>query len=201
MPRSVPSLAAYRRKRNLKRSGEPSGQGRRRTARRPRFVIQEHAASTDHFDFRLEVDGVLRSWAVPKGPSVDPREKRLAVATEDHPLEYANFEGVIPEGEYGAGRVLVWDRGTYANMSHDDEGRRQDIASALEHGHATFYLHGKKLQGGFSLTRIRADRDGQWLLVKTADEFADARRRPVSSQPESVKSGKKIGQLRLGSNS
>jgi DNA ligase D-like protein (predicted 3'-phosphoesterase) len=200
--RKVLSLDAYRRKRNLRRSGEPSGQTHRRPHRN-RFVIQQHAASTEHFDFRLEVNGVLKSWAVPKGPSVDPRDKRLAVATEDHPLEYANFEGVIPEGEYGAGRVLVWDRGTYANLSHDEHGRRMDMSKALERGHVTVLLHGKKLQGGFSLTRFRGNRtgqneDGEWLLEKSADEFADARRRPVSSQPESVKSGKRISQLSPG---
>ena len=107
---------SYRRKRDFKRTPEPPG-GRRRSGETPMFVIQEHDASTHHFDVRLELDGVLKSWAVPKGPSTDPREKRLAIATEDHPLHYADFEGMIPAGEYGAGTVIVWDRGRYDNIT------------------------------------------------------------------------------------
>ena len=191
---SVRSLDAYRRKRSLRRSGEPAA-ARRGGGRKPRFVVQQHDASTEHYDFRLEADGVLKSWAVPKGPSVDPRDKRLAVATEDHPLEYANFEGVIPQGENGAGRVIVWDNGFFHNRTHDRDGRPVDAATAIERGHIAVELHGKKLRGGFSLTRIRGRGGGQWMLVKSADEFADARRHPVRTQPESVKSGKRITQL------
>jgi DNA ligase D-like protein (predicted 3'-phosphoesterase) len=193
------SLGEYRKKRDLSRSGEPHGGGADsggRRGRRPRFVVQQHDASTGHFDFRLEADGVLKSWAVPKGPSVDPRDKRLAVATEDHPLEYADFEGVIGPGQYGAGKVLVWDRGYYVNRSHDADGRPVAAAAAIGRGHVTFDLHGRKLRGRYSLTQMRGR--GQWLLVKSDDEFADSRRRPVSSQPESVKSGKRIGELSGG---
>jgi DNA ligase D-like protein (predicted 3'-phosphoesterase) len=195
--RRVASLAEYRRKRHLSRSGEPgAGQpaggpqrrGRQRDGprRRPRFVIQQHAASTGQFDFRLEVAGVLKSWAVPKGPSTDPRDKRLAVATQDHPLGYANFEGVIRSGEYGTGQVSVWDRGFFVNRSHDRQGRPVEVEAALERGHLTFELHGKKLRGGYSLTHMRGRGGDQWLLVKAADDLADARRRPVSTQSASV---------------
>jgi DNA ligase D-like protein (predicted 3'-phosphoesterase) len=192
--RPARTLSEYRRKRNFGRSGEPAGTRGRRGGR-PRFVIQRHDASTEHYDFRLEADGVLKSWAVPKGPSADPGDKRLAVATEDHPLEYAGFEGVIAPGEYGAGAVIVWDRGHYVNRSHDADGRPVAAAAAIERGHISFDLHGRKLRGRYSLTRMRRRGKGQWLLVKADDEFADRRRNPVASQPESVKSGKRIGEL------
>ncbi len=159
------------------------------TRKAPRFVIQHHAASTDHYDFRLEIDGVLASWAVPKGPSTNPKDKRMARRTEDHPMEYEDFEGVIPEGEYGAGRVIVWDRGTYTN-----EGKH-DIADALKRGHLSFRLDGEKLRGGYALTRFRTGKDEAWLLVKKSDEDADARRKPVRSQPESVLSGRTLDEL------
>src|SRR5699024_1256711 len=137
----------------------------------------------DHYDFRLEIDGVLASWAVPKGPSTNPKDKRLARRTEDHPLEYETFEGVIPAGEYGAGEVTVWDRGTYTNDSDHDMGE------ALQGGHLSFRLHGEKLRGGYVLTRMRSGDDESWLLIKRKDSDADARRKPVRSQPESVLSG------------
>src|SRR6266545_6832263 len=126
-------LKRYRAKRDFRKTKEPSGKGkrRRRKKREPIFVIQKHDARTLHYDFRLEVDGVLKSWAVPKGPSTDPREKRLAMPTEDHPMEYARFEGVIPEGEYGAGPVIVWDRGVYENRSVDKRGRKLSVSKAV----------------------------------------------------------------------
>jgi len=153
-----------------------------------RFVIQQHAASTLHFDFRLEVEGVLRSWAVPKGPSTDPREKRLAMQVEDHSLDYGDFEGVIGEG-YGAGRVIVWDAGSYRPLTDGSE------AKALDNGHLSFWLEGKKLRGGWTLRRTHAGDKPQWLLIKRRDEEADARRNPVSTQPESVLSGRTIDDL------
>ena len=152
------------------------------------FVIQKHAATSLHYDFRLEVDGTLRSWAVPKGPSTDPRDKRLAMEVEDHSLEWGSFEGVIESG-YGAGRVIVWDRGTYRPLTDGP------FDSALDAGHASFWLEGEKLQGGWSLRRIRGGSKPQWLLVKRRDEHADARRRPTSTQPESVVSGRLIEDL------
>jgi DNA ligase D-like protein (predicted 3'-phosphoesterase) len=155
-----------------------------------RFVIQKHAARTLHYDFRLEVDGVLRSWAVPKGPSTDPREKRLAVEVEDHALAYGDFEGVIGESAYGAGAVIVWDAGTYRNL---DEER--SMAGALAAGHAKVWLEGEKLRGGWTLQRTHAGAKPQWLLIKRRDEGADARRNPQSTQPESVRSGRTIEEV------
>lgn len=187
------STKTYRQKRNLSRSGEPSG-GKRRPGKKPVFVIQEHDASTLHYDFRLEADGVLKSWAVPKGLSTDPRKKRLAIRTEDHPLDYADFEGVIPEGEYGGGTVIVWDRGTHENITKQND-EPITIDDALEHGHVVVRLHGKKLKGGYALQRIESGKNEQWLIIKVDDEEADARRNPVSTQPESVISGKTVKQL------
>jgi DNA ligase D-like protein (predicted 3'-phosphoesterase) len=154
----------------------------------PRFVIQKHAASTLHYDFRLEVDGVLRSWAVPRGPSTDPRDKRLAVEVEDHSLEYGDFEGTIGGG-YGAGAVIVWDAGTYRVLGDED------AAQALDAGHLSFWLDGEKLSGGYTLHRTRGGGKPQWLLIKRRDEEADGDD-PVESRPESVLSGRTIEDLR-----
>ncbi|MEQ9037866.1 MAG: DNA polymerase ligase N-terminal domain-containing protein [Silicimonas sp.] len=185
---------SYSAKRNLDKSGEPAADG---PARSPgdgtAFVIQKHDASTLHYDFRLEVDGVLASWAVPKGPSTDPREKRLAIRTEDHPLDYADFEGVIPKGEYGAGTVLIWDRGRYENITEKDDGLRP-MAQALKEGHVLVRLDGRKLSGGYALQRIDDDKD-QWLLIKMDDNDADARRNPTSTEPCSVASGRRIEEI------
>lgn len=158
----------------------------------PSFVIQKHRATTLHYDFRLEVDGVLKSWVVPKGPSTDPGVKRLAIMTDDHPVEYAGFEGTIPQGEYGAGTVIVWDKGTYSNLK---EGNSPSVSDGIVNGHITFRLEGQKLKGGYSLTRFGRGEGKQWLLVKMDDEEADARRNPVSTEPESVVSGKTVEDL------
>lgn len=165
-------------------------------AKNPLFVVQQHDASTLHWDFRIEVGGVLKSWALPKGPSTNPKDKRLAVATEDHPLDYADFEGVIPEGEYGAGTVIVWDAGPFKNITEDDDGQEVPIAKALKQGHAEVWLEGKKLRGGYALVhaKLRGD-EKNWLLVKMNDEGADARRRPVRTEPESVLSGRTNDQV------
>jgi DNA ligase D-like protein (predicted 3'-phosphoesterase) len=152
----------------------------------PRFVIQKHAATSLHYDFRLEVDGTLRSWAVPKGLSTDPRVKRLTVEVEDHQLAHAEFEG--PTG--GRGAVIIWDAGTYRNL--DDE---RTMAESISDGHVKFWLHGHKLTGGWTLQRTRGGAKPQWLVIKRCDEYADARRNPQSTQPASVKSGRTIEQL------
>lgn len=185
-------LEEYRRKRDFRKTKEPRGEGQGKKGRR--FVIQKHAASSLHYDFRLEAEGVLKSWAVPKGPSTDPRDKRLAVPTEDHPLDYRDFEGVIPEGEYGAGAVIVWDRGTYRNLTEDD-GEEVPVGEAIERGHLKLWLEGEKLRGGYALTRIGKGKDVRWLLVKMDDEEADARRNPVSTQPGSVLTGRTVEEV------
>ena len=181
-------LSEYRARRNTRRSGEPSGARRRRGG--SRFVVQRHDASSLHFDFRLQIGDVLASWAVPKGPSLDPRDKRLATRTEDHPLDYADFEGVIQAGEYGAGTVIVWDTGDYENRT-EDNGKPVPVEAALESGHIKFELHGEKLTGEFALThtKMRGD-DRKWILVKIDDAGADRRRKPTASQNESVLSGR-----------
>jgi DNA ligase D-like protein (predicted 3'-phosphoesterase) len=159
-------------------------------ARQPIFVVQQHAARSMHYDFRLEVDGVLASWAVPRGPSTDPREKRLAVEVEDHSLGYHDFEGVIGERSYGAGAVIVWDTGTYENIAEDESMRE-----ALERGHVSVWLHGEKLRGGYTLQRTAGGAKPKWLLVKRRDEEADARRNPVSTEPRSVLSGRTVEEV------
>ena len=155
-------------------------------ARKPVFVIQKHDASSLHYDFRLEVDGVMKSWAVPKGPSLDPADKRLAMEVDDHPMSWNEFEGRIPKGSYGAGTVIVWDRGTYANE------REETMAEALDAGRATFRLEGEKLRGSWSLRRTG---DRKWLLVKKKDEDADPAANPVADRPESVVSGRTNDQV------
>ncbi|EPX76679.1 DNA polymerase ligase N-terminal domain-containing protein [Salipiger mucosus] len=185
-------LSRYRDKRDFSRSSEPRGSAGG-GSNRPLFVIQKHDASSLHYDVRLEVDGVLRSWAVPKGPSTDPREKRLAIATEDHPLDYADFEGVIPESDYGGGTVLIWDRGPYENITEKEDGLRP-MSEALEAGHALVWLEGEKLSGGYAFQRIDDEKD-QWLMVKMDDEAADARRNPVSTEPLSAVSGRDLDEI------
>ncbi len=187
-------LEECRARRDFRSTGEPRGSQGGGERKGPIFVIQKHQASTLHYDFRLEVEGVLRSWAVPKGPSTDPRDKRLALPTEDHPLEYADFEGVIPEGEYGAGAVLVWDTGAYRNLKQRG-GREVPVACALAEGRAEVWLEGKKLQGGYALIRTGSGEPGRWLLVKMKGHGADARRNPVGTQPESVLSGRTLEEI------
>ena len=137
------------------------------------FVIHKHFASRLHFDLRLELDGVLKSWALPKGPSINPKDKRLAVMVEDHPLEYKDYEGIIPEGNYGAGKVYIWDHGTYHALDTDDKQQSSRILrEGLEKGHMTFILNGEKLKGEFALIRLKKASPKDWLLIKKNDEFA-----------------------------
>jgi DNA ligase D-like protein (predicted 3'-phosphoesterase) len=187
-------LKNYKDKRNFSKTPEPQN-SYRKSSRKPIFVIQQHAASHMHFDFRLEMEGVLASWAVPRGPSTDPRHRRLAVRTEDHPLDYADFEGRIPPGEYGAGTVIVWDTGHYESIS-SKQGKEIALDEALNGGHAKIRLFGKKLKGGYALihTRMRGD-DRNWLLVKENDEYADPDRNPVSEEPQSVLSGRTVKEM------
>lgn len=188
------SLKEYRKKRDFKKTSEPSKSKKSSKKSGNIFVIQKHDASKLHYDFRLKIGKALKSWAVPKGPSTDPGEKRLAVATEDHPISYADFEGVIPEGEYGAGTVMVWDKGTYKNLKEDD-GKKKSMNKSYKDGHITVWLKGKKLKGGYSLIRTGKKSDSRWLLVKMDDNEADARRNPVSSEKKSVKSDRTMKQI------
>jgi bifunctional non-homologous end joining protein LigD len=166
------ALEEYRKKRKFQETPEPAGREKpRRSGKRPIFVVQEHQATRLHYDFRLEIGGVLASWAVPKGPSMNPSDKRLAIRTEDHPIEYADFEGIIPAGHYGAGTVMVWDKGTY---EADPDG---SAAEQLAEGELKFTLHGQKLKGGFALIRAKTRLAGRsasetWLLIKRKDEHA-----------------------------
>jgi bifunctional non-homologous end joining protein LigD len=169
--RSVPAdlsqfgrLAEYNRKRHFGVTPEPQGKLGRQKRKSLEFVVQKHRASRLHYDFRLEHDGVMLSWAVPKGPSTDPANKRFAMQTEDHPIEYNQFEGVIPEGEYGGGTVMIWDRGTW-------EPEAEDVEKALAKGDLKFKLNGKKLRGSWVLVRMRPR---QWLLIKHRDTSASA---------------------------
>jgi DNA ligase D-like protein (predicted 3'-phosphoesterase) len=187
-------LKEYRSKRDLRKTPEPSG-GNQRRGQKPIFVIQKHDARNLHYDFRLEVDGALASWAVPKGPSTDPNDKRLAIHVEDHPLDYADFEGVIPEGLYGAGTVLVWDRGTYRNIMEEKDDPLT-MHESIEAGHVEVWLEGEKLRGGFALVKMKGREDNQWLLVKMKDKEADARRNPISTEPHSVLSGASLDEIR-----
>ena len=200
MAGSEDKLATYKEKRDFRKTAEP-GEGEVEfdwADERPIFVIQKHAASSLHYDLRIEVDGVLESWAVPKGPSTDPSVKRLAIPTEDHPLAYADFEGVIPEDEYGGGTVLVWDRCSYRNLKEPegDEEEPKSLSRQLEEGHATIWLKGEKISGGYTLIRTGKGDDARWLLIKMDDEEADARRNPTSTEPKSVKSGRTLDEIR-----
>jgi len=180
-------LQEYRRKRRFTETPEPPGAGPGGAAGRPRFVVQEHHARSVHWDLRLEMEGTLRSWAVPKGPSLDPADKRLAVLVEDHPLEYGEFEGVIPPGNYGAGTVMVWDRGTY-------ECREGDPAEAFRRGKLTLVFFGSKLRGEFHFVRTKRNNGRDWLLFKGKDEFAVTGYAPSGAL--SVKSGRPIEEIR-----
>ena len=190
-------LDEYRKKRDFSETPKPAGHTRSQRRRRI-FVVQKHDASRLHYDFRLEINSVLVSWAVPKGPSLNPADKRLAIRTEDHPLEYADFEGVIPEGQYGAGTVMVWDNGTYEvsnGLSADQQLARGEIKAVL---------HGRKLRGGFVLIQTgkrsaEPSQKKQWLLIKHRDEYADSSWSIESVELDrSVLTGRTLKEIELG---
>ena len=187
-----PTLDAYRKKRRFDVTPEPAGEGtgRRRSRAALTYVIQKHRASHLHYDFRLEWAGTLLSWAVPKGPSLDPSVKRLAMRVEDHPLEYAAFEGTIPRGEYGGGTVMVWDRGTW-------EPEQADVDASLAKGDLKFTLHGRKLRGSWVLVRTRGFGGrgrSSWLLIKHRDAFASTRD-VTETEAESVVSHRLLAEI------
>jgi bifunctional non-homologous end joining protein LigD len=191
-------LAEYRRKRDFSKTEEPAG-GAARSGKKLAFVIQKHAASHLHYDLRLELDGVMKSWAVPKGPSLDPSVKRLAMEVEDHPIEYNAFEGTIPKGEYGGGTVMLWDRGTYSYGGTDP-----DPAGGLRQGYAKgdfkFVLHGKRLRGSWVLVRTRRGERGrsQWLLIKHRDEYGVPDSDVTAEHQTSVATGRSMEEIAGG---
>jgi len=189
---SKDKLKEYKKKRDFDKTVEPEGNSKSKK-RKNIFVIQKHDASNLHYDFRIEMDGILKSWAVPKGPSTDKSEQRLAMLTEDHPLDYADFEGIVPEDEYGGGTVIVWDYGKYENLREEKED--MSVADSFEDGKIEIYLKGKKLIGGYVLINTGGDDYKRWLLKKMDDNEADARRNPVSSEPKSALSGKKLEEI------
>ena len=191
-------LAEYRQKRDFSRTAEPSG-GRARASQKLAFVIQKHAASHLHYDLRLELDGVMKSWAVPKGPSLDPSVKRLAMQVEDHPIEYNSFEGTIPKGEYGGGTVMLWDRGTYSYGGANPDPL-DGLRGGLKKGDFKFVLKGKRLQGSWVLVRTRSDSRGkpQWLLIKHKDEYAEPGSDVTAEHLTSVASGRTMEEIAGG---
>jgi bifunctional non-homologous end joining protein LigD len=193
MAKAGENLKKYRSKRNFDVTSEPAGGERRSTVSRTAllYVIQKHQASHLHYDFRLEWNGILLSWAIPKGPSLDPSVKRLAAAVEDHPIEYGDFEGVIPEGEYGGGTVMLWDRGTWTPED-------PDVDAALRKGELKFTLNGKKLKGSWVLVRTKGGYGGagkpQWLLIKHRDQYASADD-VLTKRPRSVVSNRLLADI------
>jgi len=185
-------LEPYKKKRDFTKTPEPKPKVKKSKTGHI-FVVQKHNASHLHYDFRLEINGVLVSWAIPKGPSLDPSVKRLAIQTEDHPFDYAHFEGVIPEG-YGAGTVMVWDTGTYENIKMHN-GKLVPIEESLKNGQIEVFLNGKKLKGGFVLIRTNFGGKQTWLFKKIDDEYADARRNPVKTQDKSVLTNRTTAQI------
>jgi bifunctional non-homologous end joining protein LigD len=166
------ALTLYNKKRNFKETAEPQGKVKK-SASKLIFVVQRHKASRLHYDFRFELDGVLKSWAVPKGPSLNPKDKRLAMMVEDHPYDYKDFAGIIPEGNYGAGIVEIWDNGTYADIENSPEEKAEkNIRAGLKAGNLKFQLFGKKLKGEFALVKLKGKEDNSWLLIKHNDEYA-----------------------------
>jgi bifunctional non-homologous end joining protein LigD len=166
------ALTLYTKKRNFKETSEPAGKVKK-SASKLSFVVQRHKATQLHYDFRLELDGVLKSWAVPKGPSLNPKDKRLAMMVEDHPYDYKNFAGEIPKGNYGAGIVEIWDEGTYADIDNSSKDIAvKKIRAGLKEGNLKFQLFGKKLKGEFALVKLKGNEDNSWLLIKHNDDYA-----------------------------
>jgi bifunctional non-homologous end joining protein LigD len=189
------SLSEYNAKRDFTRTAEPAGTVPKARRKALQFVIQKHAASHLHFDFRLELDGVMKSWAVPKGPSLDPSVRRLAMEVEDHPISYNTFEGTIPQGEYGGGTVMLWDRGTY---EADDGGGADSLRRGYEKGELRFVMHGKRLKGGFVLARLRRPGRPQWLLIKRRDDHVDVDHDITAEQTTSVVTKRTMEQISSG---
>jgi len=193
--RKTAPLGEYNAKRDFRRTAEPAGKVPKPRGKTLHFVIQKHAASHLHYDFRLELDGVMKSWAVPKGPSLDPSVRRLAMEVEDHPIAYNTFEGTIPQGEYGGGTVMLWDRGTYEAA---DDGGAAALRRGYEKGELRFVMHGKRLRGGFVLARLRRPGRPQWLLIKRRDGYADPERDVTAEETTSITTNRTMDQIAEG---
>lgn len=190
------SLSLYKKKRSFKETPEPEGKKKLALKEGLKFVVQKHVASRLHYDFRLEMDGVLKSWAVPKGPSLNPQDKRLAMMVEDHPYDYRSFEGTIPEGNYGAGTVMVWDEGTYEPLAFENEPvKKQEkiLLEELKKGDLKFVLHGKKLKGAFALVKMKGKGDNSWLLIKKND--GEASETDITKKDRSVKTNRTMEEI------
>jgi len=169
------ALKDYNAKRKFHQTTEPEGKAKKNSKNKLIFVIQRHAASSLHYDFRLEMDGVLKSWAIPKGPSLDPQDKRLAMMVEDHPYDYKDFEGTIAKGNYGAGQVEIWDSGTYEPLSeHNKLSAEKEMLQQLREGSLKFILKGKKLKGEFALVKMKNAENNAWLLIKHKDDSSQS---------------------------
>jgi len=189
------SLTLYKKKRSFEETPEPKGT-KKSSGRTLKFVVQKHDATSLHYDFRLEMEGVLKSWAVPKGPSLNPQDKRLAMMVEDHPFEYRTFEGTIPAGNYGAGTVMVWDEGTYTAMGFEEEPIKKQEKILLEEmkkGDVKIVLYGEKLKGAFALVKIKGRGENAWLLIKKQD--AAATDKDVTKKDRSVKTKRTLTQI------
>ncbi len=190
------ALNKYKEKRDFKKTPEPAS-GKKSGKGALIFVVQKHNATNLHYDFRLEVDGVLKSWAVPKGPSLNPADKRLAMMVEDHPFDYKDFEGIIPKGEYGGGEVIIWDNGTYHALSTEDKKESERLmGEGLAKGEIKFVLNGSKLKGEFVLVKMKGRGENAWLLIKHRDSFAS--KENILEQANSVVSGNSIEDLQTG---
>ena len=196
------SLTLYKKKRSFKKTPEPEGKKRSQSKSKLRFVVQKHDATQLHYDFRLEMEGVLKSWAVPKGPSLNPDDKRLAMMVEDHPYDYRTFEGTIPEGNYGAGTVMVWDEGIYEAMGYDEESTKDQekiLLAELKKGDVKIVLHGEKLKGAFGLVKMHKGAPGKgngenaWLLIKKKDD--EASDIDITKKDKSVKTKRSLTQI------
>ncbi|OHB52763.1 MAG: hypothetical protein A2Y12_09985 [Planctomycetes bacterium GWF2_42_9] len=190
------NLKKYRQKRDFTKTTEPSGS--KRTEESHIFVIHKHAATRLHYDIRLQSQGVLKSWAVPKGLSTNPTEKRLAVRTEDHPFDYKDFEGIIPEGQYGAGQVIIWDKGTYINITQDSNSRAVSMKDALNNGKVEVFFEGNKTKGGYAFIRMRQAKDAKenWLIIKLKDKYVDSLPDDLEELGQSVVNGKTIADIK-----
>jgi bifunctional non-homologous end joining protein LigD len=189
------SLSLYKKKRSFNKTPEPEG-GKSTSKNKLLFVVQKHDASHLHYDFRLEMEGVLKSWAIPKGPSLNPEDKRLAMMVEDHPFDYRTFEGIIPEGNYGAGTVIVWDEGTYEPLENPSTNKKENEKNLLRQLHAgslKFVMHGKKLKGEFALVKTAYRGENSWLLIKHRDDYATTE--DITKKNKSVTSKKTLQQV------